>query len=70
MKRAGPIVIFLGLLIVAGGALQLFLAGALSPDPNPNPVRNGELWCICLCVGAVVAALGLRLSGGKFSQWI
>jgi hypothetical protein len=70
MKRASPIIILLGLLIVAGGALQLFLVGVLSPDPKPNPVGPGLLWCACFCVGAIVAAVGLRMGGGKFSRWI
>jgi hypothetical protein len=70
MKRASPIVILLGLAIVAGGAIQLFLAGVLSPDPHPNPIGNGFLWCLCLMVGSIIAAVGLRMGGGKFSRWI
>jgi hypothetical protein len=70
MKRAGPIIILLGLLIVTGGAFQLFLATALSTDTNPNPVGNGLLWCLCLIIGSIVAAVGLRVGEGKFSRWI
>jgi hypothetical protein len=70
MKYAGPIIILVGLAIVAGGAIQLFLAGALSPNPNPNPVRNGQLFCLCCIVGSIVAAVGIRIGGGRFSRWI
>jgi len=59
MKRAGPIIILVGLSIVAAGAIQLFLAGILSPDPNPNPVRNGQLWCLCLIVGGTFSRRNL-----------